>query len=103
MLMTLAVRLILMEIPTAFEVRYIIENPLPQFPWAKMPFHIVHFLGLKDSHLANDHQVGDRYSTKTSCFIILTGPEFSEECFSLMRRSYLFHHVPRWAVLTASL
>lgn len=29
MLMTLAVRLILMEIPTAFKVLYIIETPLP--------------------------------------------------------------------------
>lgn len=60
MLMTLPVRLILMEIPTAFKVQYITKRPFPQLPWARVRFHLLHFLGLKGSHLAKDHQVGDR-------------------------------------------
>lgn len=83
MLMTLAVRLILMEIPTAYKVLYIIENPHPQLPWARVPFYLVPVLGLKDSYLANDHQVGDRLVERYPDLIILTGPDFSEEYFSL--------------------
>lgn len=60
MLMALAVRLILMEIPTAFKVRRSIQSPLPQLPWARKRFHMVHFLGLKGSHPVKDHQVRDR-------------------------------------------
>lgn len=60
MLMALAVRLILMEIPTAFKVWHSIQSLLPQLPWARMRFHVVHFLGLKGSHPVKDHQVRDR-------------------------------------------
>lgn len=64
-----------------------------------MPFYRVPVLGLKDSYLANDHQVGDRLVERYPGLIILMGPDFSEEYFSLMRRSCLLHHVSRWAVL----
>lgn len=92
MLMTLAVRLILMEIPTAYKVLYIIENPLSQLPWARVPFYRVPVLGLKE-------RLVERYPG----LIILMGPDFSEEYFSLMRGSCLRHRVSRWAVLTPSL
>lgn len=105
MLMTLAVRLILMEIPTAFKAHCTLLriSPLPQLSGARKRFHKVHFLGLKDSHLKkNDHQVGDRYSSNYPCFIILSGPEFSGEYFSLIKRTCFFCRVPTLAVLPLS-
>lgn len=99
MLMTVAVRLILMEIPTALKVplSYIIRSPLPQLPWARMCFHIVHLLGLKVHTWLRTVRLGTGRVQRHPRLIILPGPEFqkfSEEYFSLIRRSCFFRHVP---------